>query len=500
VARETCILGRKKNMSIKLFAKIAIILAVMPPFAPAQNPRPKVERVLLISIDGMHALDLTRYIKDYPDSVLARLSQRGIIYTNAWIPSVSDTMPGMVGLATGGTPNSTGVFWDTTYDRTLSPPGSDCSKVGTKIDYSEQIDKDVNDVEGGGGIDPAKLPLNPANGCKPVFPHSFLRVNTIFEVVKASGGRTAWSDVHWPFGEIMNGPSGDGVNDLYIPEILADGRKANKNMQNIEAYDEFKLQAILHEIDGQDHSGTKQVGVPTLFGMNFQAMVPGEKFFGGYLDGSGTPSPALLDAMKHTDECLGKLVEKLKAKGLYDSTMIVVTSKHGQSPMDPIKRNVIPNTVADTVESVKKGILAAYTAETISLIWLTDQSRTEDVAAALRNRTKELEISKIYFGESLKLRFNDPKTDPRTPDIIIQPNLGVFYAGKRPTNIEEHGGFNEDDTNVALMISAPGANARVIKSHVETTQVAPTILKALGLDPNALKAVQLEGTVPLPGL
>jgi len=33
---------------------------------------------------------------------------------------------------------------------------------------------------------------------------------------------------------------------------------------------------------------------------------------------------------------------------------------------------------------------------------------------------------------------------------------------------------------------------------VETTQIAPTILQLLGLDPNALKAVQQEGTPVLP--
>jgi len=33
---------------------------------------------------------------------------------------------------------------------------------------------------------------------------------------------------------------------------------------------------------------------------------------------------------------------------------------------------------------------------------------------------------------------------------------------------------------------------------VETTQIAPTILKLLGLDPSALQAVRLEGTQALP--
>jgi hypothetical protein len=58
------------------------------------------------------------------------------------------------------------------------------------------------------------LPLaKTAQGCVPVYPHSFLRVNTIFEVIKAAHKRTAWSDKH-PAYDIVNGPSGQGVDDL----------------------------------------------------------------------------------------------------------------------------------------------------------------------------------------------------------------------------------------------------------------------------------------------
>jgi hypothetical protein len=38
-----------------------------------------------------------------------------------------------------------------------------------------------------------------------------------------------------------------------------------------------------------------------------------------------------------------------------------------------------------------------------------------------------------------------------------------------------------------------------VTTPVETMQVAPTILKALGLDPNSLQSVVEEGTEVLPG-
>jgi hypothetical protein len=89
--------------------------------------------------------------------------------------------------------------------------------------------------------------------------------------------------------------------------------------------------------------------------------------------------------------------------------------------------------------------------------------------------------------------------DPRTPDIIVQPNVGVVYTGSLKKQ-SEHGGFAHDDTNVMLLVSNPSLRAKTVTSFVETTQVAPTILKLLGLDPGKLDAVRKEGTPVLPGL
>jgi hypothetical protein len=51
-----------------------------------------------------------------------------------------------------------------------------------------------------------------------------------------------------------------------------------------------------------------------------------------------------------------------------------------------------------------------------------------------------------------------------------------------------------------LLVSNPHLRAKTVYSFVETAQVAPTILKILGLDPNRLDAVRVEGTPVLPGI
>ena len=51
-----------------------------------------------------------------------------------------------------------------------------------------------------------------------------------------------------------------------------------------------------------------------------------------------------------------------------------------------------------------------------------------------------------------------------------------------------------------MLVSNPRFDAKTLTTPVETMQVAPTILAALGLDPYSLQAVQKEGTPVLPGL
>jgi hypothetical protein len=454
--------------------------------------------VLLLSIDGLHAVDLARYIRLNPNSAMAKLAGMGVLYPNASTTRPSDSFPGLLSMVTGGTPRSTGVFYDDSYDRNLSPPGSNCSVKGAEVVYDETIDFNSTALDGGGGIDPTKLPLDGAHGCAPVYPHSFLHVNTVFEVARAAGMRTAWSDKH-PSYEILNGPSGQGVQDLYTPEIAStDGTRLGT-----QAYDDLKVNAILNEIDGKDHTGTRAVGVPAIFGMNFQAVSVTQRLTAdGYLDALGTPSPELQAALDHTDQSVGKILTELSNQHLLASTTIILTAKHGQAPIDPnqyqkISSSVIPN----IVNGVQSGLLAQATQDDIALLWLKDQSKLSAAVAALSTKVNEQAagIQQILAGDSLQLLFNDPTKDARSPDIVVIPRAGVIYTNST-AKIAEHGGFNDEDTHVALLVANPHLKASTVYSAVETTQIAPAILRLLDLQPSALQAVRLEKTQILPGL
>jgi hypothetical protein len=499
-----------------------------------------VKHVLLISVDGLHALDLSNYVNAHHDSTLALLSTHGITYTNASTSSPSDSFPGLAALVSGGSPSTTGLWYDVTYNRALSPPAATTSLpitggpnlcpnvIGTPVAYDESIDIDLTKLNGGGGINPNFLPRDPANNCKPVLPHEWIRVNTIFEVVKANGGYTAWTDKH-PSYSWTKGPSGTGVDDFYGPEINSDPVALPQfagcspvpavdntfddgwttDFRNIQCYDLLHVQATLNQIDGYTHDRSKRAPVPTLFGFNYQAVSVGEKLLngpvttggapvnGGYSDVLGTPSQGLAFELDFVDQTLGRIVAELKKQGLYDSTLIIICAKHGQSPIDVTKKTAIgggqPATLIGAAE-------AFDISDDGSLIWLNDQELTPSVVELLSKpaNQKTLGIQEIFAGQSLKNKWNDPGSDPRTPDIVLKVNSGVIFTGG--SKIAEHGGLNEDDIHAALLISLPGITPNHVNTPVLNQQVAPTIIKALGFDPSQLEAVKKEQITVLPFL
>ena len=512
-------------------------------FAPAAQAN-EFEHVLLISVDGLHALDVLNYVEANPTSALAGLSHTGFTYTNARTPSLSDSFPGLLALLTGGSPISHGMFYDVSYDRSLfDASNTNCAGApGSPVIFDESIDNyDASGVSLN-TINPAALPRGIRDGkCVPIYPHDAIKSNTIFEVVKAHGGRTAWADKH-PAYDLVNGPSGKGVDDLYTPEITNatdTGPDATASVLCTVANDKLKVDAIVNEIDGKSSLGKQGHGMPTLLGMNFQAVSVGQKLAkdkgnsnclsevypaganltglsGGYVNGAGVPSKVLQYGLDKTDAAIGRIVEELKKKGKYESTLIVVSAKHGQSPINPAKVNKaghFADLVAglpDASSSSAAGALASAAAcssgacgfvqdDDVALIWLQDQSQTAAVADYLNQNAHALFIDEVLSGASLRLRFNDPAGDNKTPDIIVQPQYGTVYTASAKKNAE-HGGQSFEDTNVGLIVSSPRFDKHVIKTPVTSSQVAPTVLRALGIDPDELKGARQEHTDGLPGM
>ncbi|MDE2422442.1 MAG: alkaline phosphatase family protein [Gammaproteobacteria bacterium] len=514
----------------------------------SNSSTPTASRVLLISIDGLHQQDLANCIANNTCPNMAALSQTGVNYTNAVTPGLSDSFPGLAALITGGSPKSTGLFYDVSYDRTLyAPTDTNCQGAkGWNVVFDETTGVDAQNggalihLDGGGSFNPQAIPNALINGkCTPVYPHNYIKTNTLFEVVKAniSGSRTAWADKHaWGY-DWVNGPSGTGVDDLTRTEINSiypvTGKDYTVGYKNTEVFDNLHVQAIINQIDGKDSTGKLTVGVPTVFGGNFQTLSVAQKDLqangGGYVDAKFTPGVEVAAAITYADNSIGKIVTELKNQNLLNSTLIVISAKHGQSPSDHSK--LVKN--GDTLTALLQannyldpngnfgqfattsgnlndgtGLVGTGIVQTddVGLIWLRDQSQTAAAVATLKANLgctstgicADGPQAYILSGSQLAPQFGDP-LQGRTPDIIVQPNPGVIYTSSTKKDAE-HGGNAPDDSHVALLVSLQGLQAQTVTSSVVTTQVAPTILKSLKLDPTLLNAVKNEGTQVLPGL
>jgi hypothetical protein len=150
---------------------------------------------------------------------------------------------------------------------------------------------------------------------------------------------------------------------------------------DIQCYDSLHVQAVINQIDGYNHDRTRKVGVPRCSAPTFQSVSVGEKLAvdpvsglkGGYTDVLGTPGQALVGQIDFVDRSLGQIVQELKRERLYDSTLIIISAKHGQSPIDVTKRRGHRHgQPTATIGSAD----AFDISDDGSLIWLTDPSLT----------------------------------------------------------------------------------------------------------------------------
>jgi hypothetical protein len=455
----------------------------------------------------------------------------------------------MVAQVTGGEPKTTGVYYDDSYNRALLPAGTKtCAGAtpGAEVYYAEPADKDPSALDAGQGLaglpgsilsmtgspeqllDPAQLPVDPKT-CAPVYPHQYIKVNTVFEVARAHGLGTAWSDKHAAY-DILQGPSGSGIQDLFTPEINSLANAAGGDWTSVNSltqqYDSYKVQAVLNQIDGYDHSRSIKLGTPAVFGMNFQSVSTAQKLptsdgkAGGYLADGVTPGPVLSGALDYVDAQLGRFVAGLGARHLTDSTTVIVSAKHGQSPTVPAQLTRIDDApilaALDAAWQARghTGKLVAFSIDDDAmLLWLTDRSAAaakfahdfltsyagtgNDINGAAKPYTSA-GLSRVYAGAAAAGFIGVPVSDQRVPDVIGLAQPGTVYTGKKG-KIAEHGGDTPADRNVPIVLAGAGVGHATVDQPVRTAQIAPTILQLLGINPGELAAVRAEHTPVLPG-
>jgi predicted AlkP superfamily pyrophosphatase or phosphodiesterase len=382
--------------------------------AAAGTPR----HAVIVFIDGGHP---ELYDAQTAPAITA-LAQVGTRFSRAEVGFPSDSMPGILGPLTGAPPAVTGVPYDDYYDR----------KYGQAIEITEAI----------------HVPAGRA-------PHDLLRVPTLFEAARAKGLKTSFISKHVGY-EILQGPSGQGVDRLALPEMATHkGPLVEFDAQNFVLLEE-------HIRTGSDVAG-------------IYAIAPN---YAMKDTGLGPETRASISAI---DRAVAHLVEMLRATGRYDDTVIVITSDHGNSETPVAVAKSGPVSIAGLLEG--RGIkLAHVTYDNLALVYLADPGHRADAVAALEaaDTRQALGIERIATAEELA-RWQ-AFTPDQMPDIVVICRPDVVYTKLPAKKRMEHGGMNPSDLRVPLVIAGPGVkHGAVVAEAVSTNSIGPTLARLLGL-------------------
>ena len=285
-------------------------------------------------------------------------------------------------------------------------------------------------------------------------------------------------------------------------------------------YDGYKVQAVVNELDGYDHSGTQEVGVPAILGMNFQTVSVAEKVDSpstltqnadgsytegpvepaGYYPGTTTPRPLLASALDYVNAQLQRMVDTIHRDGLESSTAIIVTAKHGQSPQDPLLLKRIqdgpiisaineawceqqnPTATPDPTAYCTNGLNAGtitplIVAGTDDDLWQSYLSvKTQDAADFVKNYLWNHTATAVLYSNDGVNRGTEQVPHSGLAQIYAGHEaadfFGVPYSDPRypdvfgrvqvgvvytgATKIAEHGGDNPGDRDVPILVYAPG--------------------------------------------
>ena len=335
----------------------------------AQGP---YTRVLFISFDGMHQNDFVRFVQLYPNSTFATLLDTAIAYSQAKASSPSDSFPATTAIFTGAQPRLSGIWWDDVWDRSLYPGTSNCEgSPGAECDWSANDDLNGTALDGGRSFNISVFPKRKTTWgtCETVYPHDFIRVNTIFEIARQNGLVTALAEKH-PSYEFLNGNTGFGIVEGYYPEVSSVPRNLT-SLSLTQAYDDLHWSAVSNWTMGNFVNGTKMPnGGPALYASNFQSLTYAQSFH-RYADSAGAFEGNISAAIQRYDSRLGQLITTMKDAGTLNSTLLIIGSKQGQGPVDP---NILRYINYTTMIQAAGVPVSLFTADDGGVMWLKNSS------------------------------------------------------------------------------------------------------------------------------
>ncbi len=176
---------------------------------------------------------------------------------------------------------------------------------------------------------------------------------------------------------------------------------------------------------------------------------------------NGPDSSQVNDALRETDAALGRLVQGLKQRGLFDKINLIVLSDHGMAGVPEANSVMIDQLIPlEQVQTVSLGILAGF----------NPKSDNADDRAAFADIEKRLEQPQPHMQCWDKTRVPARLaygSHPRVPQLLCLANVHwrittSEYAAKRKGRLSlgEHGFDNADPLMQAIFV-AHGPDFRV---------------------------------------
>jgi len=192
---------------------------------------------------------------------------------------------------------------------------------------------------------------------------------------------------------------------------------------------------------------------------------------------SGPDSAETNGALRSTDASVGRLVEGLKARGLYERANLIVVADHGMANTS-MQRLVYLDDVVDA-KAIKTVTLGTSSGLSIAPAAPAD---TETKLLALRNHArcwKKADMpAELHYGKN-----------PRVPPIVCLADVGWYITThdrvshmREPLNLGSHGYDPRAPEMAALFIAhGPAFKSGVKMAGFDNVDVQPLMAQLLGI-------------------
>jgi arylsulfatase A-like enzyme len=203
----------------------------------------------------------------------------------------------------------------------------------------------------------------------------------------------------------------------------------------------------------------------------------------------GPESPRYLQTLEFLDGLVGELLKALDELGIRGRTAVIVSADHGFSDVDP-KHLVAPAADAGghrlaTLDARGIEHYLSNTGGASMGVYVRDKRRVAEAVAALR---AEPWCEAVYCEDAAaacdrSLQSLHDYFPGRSPDLMVDLDDDAALNFAQPG---QHGSLRHDDMAIPLILSGAGVVAGRVEGEARLVDVAPTVMRLLGLPPAGL--------------